>query len=106
VAGQTISPSWHCPPNTNKHARRLGGDESRAADYNGEAAITQGVEGILAGTNEVEMTMEGKEELLKLAHHRLEQAAKLLEAAGEEVLAEEAEALAERVDLAEVALHE
>jgi hypothetical protein len=41
---------------------------------------------------------------LQLAHTRLEQAAKLLEAAGEELLAEEAEALAERVDLAEAAV--
>jgi hypothetical protein len=40
--------------------------------------------------------MEGKEELLKLAHKQLDQAAKLLKAAGEELLAEEAEALAVR----------
>jgi hypothetical protein len=40
---------------------------------------------------------------LKLAYHRLEQAAELLKAAGEELLAEEAEALAVRVDLAEAA---
>jgi len=39
--------------------------------------------------------MEGKEELLKLAYKQLDQAAKLLKAAGEEPLAEEAEA---RVD--------
>ena len=32
--------------------------------------------------------MEGKEELLKLAHKQLDQAAKLLNAAGEELLAE------------------
>jgi hypothetical protein len=37
-------------------------------------------------------------------HTRLEQAAKLLEAAGEELLAEEADGLAERVDLAEAAV--
>ena len=37
--------------------------------------------------------MEGKEELLKLAFKELDQAAKLLKAAGEELLAEEAEAL-------------
>jgi len=42
--------------------------------------------------------MEGKEELLKLAYKQLDQAAKLLKAAGEEPLAEEAEALALRVD--------
>ena len=35
---------------------------------------------------------------MQLAHTRLEQAAKLLEAAGEELLAEEADGLAERVD--------
>jgi len=39
--------------------------------------------------------MEGKEEPLKLAYKQLDQAAKLLKAAGEEPLAEEAEA---RVD--------
>jgi hypothetical protein len=51
-----------------------------------------------------ERTMVSKGELLQLAHTRLEQAAKLLEAAGEELLAEEADALAERVDLAEAAV--
>jgi hypothetical protein len=50
-------------------------------------------------------TMEGKEELLKLAHKQLDQAAKLLNAAGEELLAEEADALAVKVSLAEAALH-
>jgi hypothetical protein len=49
--------------------------------------------------------MEVKEELLKLAYKKLDEAAKLLKAAGEELLAEEAEALAVRVDLAEAALH-
>ncbi len=49
-----------------------------------------------------EKTMESKGELLMLAYKRLDQAAKLLEAAGEELLAEEVEDLAERVDLAEV----
>jgi hypothetical protein len=49
--------------------------------------------------------MEGKEELLKLVYKQLDQAAKLLKATGEELLAEEAEALAVRVDLAEAALH-
>ena len=49
--------------------------------------------------------MEGKEELLKLAHKQLDQAAKLLNAAGEELLAEEADALAVKVSLAEAALH-
>lgn len=41
--------------------------------------------------------MVSKGELLQLAHTRLEQAAKLLKAAGEELLAQEADALAERV---------
>jgi hypothetical protein len=45
--------------------------------------------------------MVSKGELLQLAYTRLDQAAKLLEAAGEELLAEEADALAERVDLVE-----
>jgi hypothetical protein len=49
--------------------------------------------------------MEGKEELLKLADKQLDQAAKLLKAAGEELLAEEADALAVKVSLAEAALH-
>jgi hypothetical protein len=49
--------------------------------------------------------MEGKEELLRLAHKQLDQAAKLLRAADEELLALEAEALSVRVDLAEAALH-
>ena len=48
--------------------------------------------------------MEGKEELLKLAYKQLDQAAKLLKTAGEELLAEEAESLAVRVDLAEARL--
>jgi hypothetical protein len=52
------------------------------------------------------MTMEGKEELLKLAYQHLGQAAELLKTAGEELLAEEAEALAARVDLAEAAIHD
>jgi hypothetical protein len=55
--------------------------------------------------DEEERTMEGKEELLKLAHKQLDQAAKLLKAADEELLALEAEALAVRVDLPEAALH-
>jgi hypothetical protein len=42
---------------------------------------------------------------LKLAYKQLDQAAKLLKAAGEELLAEEAEALAVKVGLAEAALH-
>jgi hypothetical protein len=50
-------------------------------------------------------TMEGKEELLKLAQKQLDQAAKLLNAAGEQLLAEEADALAVKVSLAEAALH-
>jgi len=41
--------------------------------------------------------MEGKEELLKLAYKQLDKAAKLLNAAGEELLAEEADALAVKV---------
>jgi hypothetical protein len=50
--------------------------------------------------------MEGKEELLKLAYKQLDQVAKLLKAAGEELLAEEADAaLAVKVSLAEAALH-
>ena len=48
--------------------------------------------------------MEGKEELLKLANKQLDQAAELLKAAGEELLAEEADALAVKVSLAEAAL--
>jgi hypothetical protein len=48
--------------------------------------------------------MEGKEELLKLACKQHDQAAKLLKAAGEELLAEEAEALDVSVDLAGAAL--
>ena len=55
--------------------------------------------------DEEERTMEGKEELLKLAYKQLDQAAKLLNAAGEELLAEEADALAVKVSLAEAALH-
>jgi len=47
--------------------------------------------------------MEGKEELLKLANKQLDQAANLLKAAGEELLAEEADALAVKVSLAEAA---
>ena len=39
--------------------------------------------------------MEVKEELLELAYKQLDQAAKLLKAAGEELLAKEAEALAD-----------
>jgi hypothetical protein len=46
-----------------------------------------------------------KKELLKLAYKQLDQAAKLLHAAGEELLAEEAGALAVKVSLAEAALH-
>jgi hypothetical protein len=38
-----------------------------------------------------------KEELLKLAYKQLDQAAELLKAAGEELLAEEADALAVKV---------
>jgi hypothetical protein len=49
--------------------------------------------------------MEGKEELLKLAYKQLDQAAKLLKAAGDELLALEAEELAVKVDLAEAARH-
>jgi hypothetical protein len=49
--------------------------------------------------------MEGKEELLKLSRQQLDQAAKLLKLAGEELLSEEAEALALKVDLVEAALH-
>jgi hypothetical protein len=55
--------------------------------------------------DEEERTMEGKEELLKLANKQLDQAAKLLKAAGEELLAEEADALAVKVSLAKAALH-
>jgi hypothetical protein len=40
-----------------------------------------------------------------LAYKQLDQAAKLLKAAGEELLADEVESLAVRVDLAEAALH-
>jgi len=50
-------------------------------------------------------TMEGKEDLLKLAYKQLDQAAKLLNAAGEELLVEEVDALAVKVSLAEAALH-
>jgi hypothetical protein len=56
-------------------------------------------------SNEEERMMEVKEELLTLAYKKLDEAVKLLKAAGEELLAEEAEALAVRVDLAEAALH-
>jgi|RifCSP13_3_1023840.scaffolds.fasta_scaffold298937_1 hypothetical protein len=42
-----------------------------------------------------ERAMEVKEELLELAYKQLDQAAKLLKAAGEELLAKEAEALAD-----------
>jgi hypothetical protein len=52
-----------------------------------------------------EQKIEGKEELLKLSRQQLDQAAKLLKLAGEELLSEEAEALALKVDLAEAALH-
>jgi hypothetical protein len=41
-----------------------------------------------------------KEELLQLAYIKVAKAAQLLQSAGEELLAEEAEALAEKVDLA------
>jgi hypothetical protein len=44
-----------------------------------------------------------KEELLQLAYIKVAQAAELLQKAGEELLAEEAEALAEKVDQAEAA---
>jgi hypothetical protein len=44
-----------------------------------------------------------KEELLQLAYLKVGQAAELLQQAGEELLAEEAEALAEKVDLAATA---
>ena len=44
-----------------------------------------------------------KEELLQLAYIKVAQAAELLQKAGEELLAEEAETLAEKVDLAEAA---
>jgi hypothetical protein len=42
-----------------------------------------------------------KEELLRLAYIRVAQAAQLLQSAGEEQLAEEAEALADKVERAE-----
>jgi hypothetical protein len=44
-----------------------------------------------------------KEQLLQLAYLKVGQAAELLQQAGEELLAEEAEALAEKVDLAATA---
>ena len=49
--------------------------------------------------------MEGKQDLLKLVYKQLDQAARLLKAAGEELLGEEADALAVKVSLAEAALH-
>jgi hypothetical protein len=45
-----------------------------------------------------------REELLRLAYIKVAQAAELLAKAGEELLAEEAEALAEAVDLRTTAL--
>ena len=63
-----------------------------------------GGKGVFA-LDEEERNNGGQEELLKLAYKQLDQAAKLLKAAGEELLAEEAESLAVRVDLAEAALH-
>jgi len=47
--------------------------------------------------------MMTKKELLQLAYIKVAQAAELLAKAGEELLAEEAEALADNVDLAEAA---
>jgi hypothetical protein len=43
--------------------------------------------------------------LKRMAYKKLDEVATLLKAAGEELLAEEAEALAVKVDLAEAALH-
>ena len=47
--------------------------------------------------------MMDKEELLQLAYIKVAKAAELLQTAGEEPLAEEAEALADKVDLAATA---
>jgi hypothetical protein len=57
------------------------------------------------GSTEEERTMDVKEELLKLAYKKLDETARLLKAADEELLALEAEELAVKVDLAEAALH-
>jgi hypothetical protein len=53
------------------------------------------------GSTEEERTMDVREELLKLAYKKLDETARLLKAADEELLALEAQKLAVKVDLAE-----